>query len=294
VWSTNETTDTILISPGATYSVSVTDECGEMASDQIEITEFDPVLFGDVGQLDCATGTAIISTAYADGGNFPEFMWSTGETSSIITVTENGTYDLTVTDECGIIEEYSQVVNIFYDPEVDISAECDLDIDGNNTVVFSYNPGVFDGTLVVFQNFGDGMDSLVSQIENPTSPLPIGSYTAYVSQCGLLLDSLQILPTYCGEFLSFPIAFFPQGQDEVSRRFGPIPNDSMNVDLITNVEFKVFNRWGETVFESNDIYEAWDGRHKDEPAPSEVYIWYITYMLEGEEIVEKGDVTLIR
>ncbi|MEM9547213.1 MAG: gliding motility-associated C-terminal domain-containing protein [Bacteroidota bacterium] len=292
-WSTGETSETIMVSPGDSYTVSVTDECGDMASDQVEVEELEPLLFGDVGEINCETGEAKIETIYTDGGSSPVFEWSTGESGNIIFVSENGDYTLTVTDECGIEETFTQNVSLFYDENNSIAVECDQDDEGNSTVTISYNDGVFGGLLTVVQNLDDGRDSTITT-ENPTGELPVANYTVFVSQCGITLDSLNVPATFCGGLLSYPIAFFPSGQEDLSRRFGPIPNDSMNLDLISDVDFKVFNRWGETVFESNDIFDTWDGTHKGEPAPSEVYIWYVTYVIEGEQIVDKGDVTLIR
>ena len=81
---------------------------------------------------------------------------------------------------------------------------------------------------------------------------------------------------------------------KIQKTFGPIPSDTMDISRITDVDFKVFNRWGETVFESAAILDAWDGTHKGDPAPSEVYIWYVSYMLDGQQMLDKGDITLIR
>jgi gliding motility-associated-like protein len=77
------------------------------------------------------------------------------------------------------------------------------------------------------------------------------------------------------------------------------------LERITDIEFKIFNRWGEEVYsvESEDnsaFLMPWDGSHKGDPAPSEVYIYYISYRLdkainpEAPTLIRKGDITLVR
>ena len=298
VWNTMETTESIEVTEAGIYAIAVTDECGESATDEIDVSlpVFDPLLFGDVNTVNyCDTQEAIITTSYSGGGNQPIFSWSNGEDTNVISVTENGTYTLTVTDECGFETTFSQVVNSLPDDNFSIEAECDVDGDGNNIVNISYNGGNFVGDLTIVKKLDSGADSIVSQLVNPyTLTLDGGDYEVIVSLCGIEIETLEIPLTFCGSPLFIPIAFFPGGQDPQSSTFGPIPNDTMNLDRISEVDFKVFNRWGETVFESNEILEAWDGSHKDEPAPSEVYIWYLAYTIDGQQMLEKGDVTLIR
>lgn len=61
------------------------------------------------------------------------------------------------------------------------------------------------------------------------------------------------------------------------------------------VYFKIFNRWGELVFETRDINQGWDGRHKGNPVQSHTLVW----MLEGigadnKTYNAKGSTVLIR
>jgi gliding motility-associated-like protein len=61
-------------------------------------------------------------------------------------------------------------------------------------------------------------------------------------------------------------------------------------------KLKIFNRWGEKVFESsNAIIEGWDGRFRDELAPAGNY----TYTLEAHYLNKKikllkGTIALVR
>ena len=65
---------------------------------------------------------------------------------------------------------------------------------------------------------------------------------------------------------------------------------------VTEMEFKVFNRWGELVFESNSLDVGWDGTYKDKGQEMEVYIYTLqARFLDGTQTgIRKGNVTLLR
>ncbi|MBL7932810.1 MAG: gliding motility-associated C-terminal domain-containing protein, partial [Bacteroidia bacterium] len=64
---------------------------------------------------------------------------------------------------------------------------------------------------------------------------------------------------------------------------------------IDEVKLSIYNRWGEKVFETNDLSVGWDGKYKGKPADVGVFGWYLTAKcVNGEETFIKGNVTLIR
>ncbi len=61
------------------------------------------------------------------------------------------------------------------------------------------------------------------------------------------------------------------------------------------IEVKIYNRWGQVVFESNDMNIGWDGTFKGEPQGMDTYAYTIKAInTKGEEIFTKGYITLIR
>jgi gliding motility-associated-like protein len=57
----------------------------------------------------------------------------------------------------------------------------------------------------------------------------------------------------------------------------------------------IYNRWGEKVFETNDINTAWDGKYNGELVPSGIYAYIITGKnVKGEPIKKTGNITVIR
>jgi gliding motility-associated-like protein len=64
--------------------------------------------------------------------------------------------------------------------------------------------------------------------------------------------------------------------------------------------FKIFNRWGDLVYDQmnmqpNDISRGWNGLHKGQPAPQDVYVYLIDIVCENNVVLNyKGNVALIR
>lgn len=80
------------------------------------------------------------------------------------------------------------------------------------------------------------------------------------------------------------------------------PNDDGQNDIlfvrgaeIKEIKFVVYNRWGEKVFESNDIKHGWDGTYKGKKLSTAVFTYYVkTTYYDGKIVKRKGNVTLIR
>ena len=86
-----------------------------------------------------------------------------------------------------------------------------------------------------------------------------------------------------------PNAFTPNN-DGVNDKIRPI----IVCDFVMT-EFSVFNRWGNQVFSSNDINKAWDGNSDGKPCDMNTYYYMIKGKnSKGEDVLLKGDITLIR
>jgi gliding motility-associated-like protein len=64
---------------------------------------------------------------------------------------------------------------------------------------------------------------------------------------------------------------------------------------IRSFELKIFNRWGQLVFETNNATFGWDGKYKDELQDMGVFQYYIDGVsISGEKFFRTGNVTLLR
>ncbi|MDH3648381.1 MAG: gliding motility-associated C-terminal domain-containing protein [Saprospiraceae bacterium] len=88
--------------------------------------------------------------------------------------------------------------------------------------------------------------------------------------------------------VEFPSAFTPGG-DDLNDRFRPVIFGSATIR-----EFKIFNRWGEVVYESTNS-DGWDGRQNGKEAPSDVYAFMAIWEFpDGSVETRRGEVNLIR
>lgn len=86
-----------------------------------------------------------------------------------------------------------------------------------------------------------------------------------------------------------PEAFTPN-DDGINDSFQPvftfIPKD---------YELRIYNRWGNVIFETGDYTKAWNGKEPNgNPAPAGVYIYYLRIKSPNDQIVEeRGNITVI-
>ena len=93
----------------------------------------------------------------------------------------------------------------------------------------------------------------------------------------------------CDEpYVFIPNAFSPNGDNE---------NDVLYVrgPLVEDMIFRVFDRWGEMVFESFNRLSGWDGTFRGKALDPDVYDYYLKAIcVDGQESIIKGNVTLLR
>ena len=83
-----------------------------------------------------------------------------------------------------------------------------------------------------------------------------------------------------------PSAFTPNGdgKNDVFRLVGPYRNIKMTL--------YIYNRWGELVFASDNIDNAWDGSMGGKPCPMGTYIWIANLKFPDQDIIKKEDIVL--
>jgi gliding motility-associated-like protein len=85
-------------------------------------------------------------------------------------------------------------------------------------------------------------------------------------------------------------AFTPNG-DGINDRFRPYLEGVISEGFL----FQIYNRWGQLMFQTNDVNGSWDGMFNGQPATIDTYIWKIEGFYTGYiRFSEDGNVTLIR
>jgi gliding motility-associated-like protein len=126
------------------------------------------------------------------------------------------------------------------------------------------------------------------------TPSATGDYTrcVYGTSSAGCIDSqcvdIHVKKLDCGE-LFLPNAFSPNGD---------LANDELCIygsACITSLEFRIFDRWGEKVFESTDPNFCWDGLFKGKKLNPAIFAYYLNATLtSGEEVVLKGNISLVK
>ena len=101
------------------------------------------------------------------------------------------------------------------------------------------------------------------------------------------IDSIAII-VEDGAIMGIPNAFTP----------GNGVNSLFKINLLGQAQlnyFRVFNRWGNLMYESTNINDGWDGNYKGQPQPLGVYIYEAQAVNESGKIYTKrGNITLLR
>lgn len=103
-------------------------------------------------------------------------------------------------------------------------------------------------------------------------------------------DSILINPESCCS-VAFPSAFTPDGNGR-NDRFHIITNGHHEIS-----NFRIVNRWGQTVFETRDEANGWDGTFNGKPQEIGTYFYYIRFRCgegKGHMVEQKGEFILIR
>jgi gliding motility-associated-like protein len=119
------------------------------------------------------------------------------------------------------------------------------------------------------------------------SPTESTTYYAEVTLC----NGMKYADDIFVKVIPVPNAFNPNSQTEMNRTFKFFTNANQN---IYKFKMYIYNRWGQQVYENDDIDEGWDGTQNGNPCNPGLYIWVVYYDGDDGEVTNKGSVTLLR
>ena len=294
-------TSTPWINLPGTYLITVTDPANgcvfmdEMTVASSGITGFSYLITNP----DCETPTGSITITNVQGGNAPFSYSIDGIVFAAQTVFENlppANYSLTVQDSDGCdASEDTQIID--FQPfeiilnatasaqlgtSIPLKAQVTLPQDAIASIVWSPTTGL---------SCADCLNPAATPAASATYLIEIVDTNGCSAQA-----SIEISITNPTIDVFVPNVFSPNG-DGI--------NDLLvifaNSQLVERVEqFRIFNRWGGTVFEAfdfppNDFSYGWDGKHKGELLDGAVFTWLAEVVfIDGSKRLLEGDVTLIR
>ena len=202
-------------------------------------------------------------------------------------------------------------VTVIPTPTVEIIANPMGDVTIGSTVVFTAqlaNPmgdetfeWIYNGNVV--QGSGDSVSIVILEEGQNNN---IGVTVTNGNGC-VGIDNVSVIgviPNY-----RMPNVFTPDG-DGVNDFFNITyenQDENSNLGPAEIVEFKIWNRWGNVVYNNETPNQGWDGTQNGDPSPSDVYVYHIQIRLVNGEMITldsntgtpdtsegNNDVTLIR
>lgn len=239
----------------------------------------------------CTGGIASIRGSATNLSGLVTYTWTPADSldrtdTPIVRATPLNTtrYFLTVTDNynCGFVVTDSVLVTV--QPPVQANA-------GNDTIAVLGLPHQLRAT--------GGFSYLWSPtnvLDNPTLAAPRATLQndTYFSvrvadQVGCFAYDTVFVKVFAGPIYYVPSAFSPNN-DGLNDVFRPLP-----VGIDRTEFFRVFNRYGELVFETNQYRKGWDGMYKGVKQLPGTYVWVIKGVdRNGRTVTQKGTVVLVR
>jgi gliding motility-associated-like protein len=110
-----------------------------------------------------------------------------------------------------------------------------------------------------------------------------------VDSAGCVDTIVSVVKVINNCYIAVPSAFTPN-HDGLNDYLYPL-----NAYKATNLTFKVYNRFGHIVFETNDWTKKWDGTINGMPQPAGTYVWILNYTdASNQKVVLQGTTVLIR
>lgn len=210
------------------------------------------------------------------------YAWSTipVETTPSINNLSFGSYTVFVTDANGCVNSNS--ITVIQPVQIGLSFD-----------VVNADYGINNGSATAFVSGGTSPFTFVwgtnpSQTGQMISNLGTGTYKVTVTDANGCTATGEVVIINNGSDMWIPNIFSPNGDGN---------NDQFLVigQNISHLLIRIYNRWGEMVYESNSLKKGWDGMYKGLPSQLGVYVYYVEAdFLDGTQRTAKGNVTLVR
>jgi gliding motility-associated-like protein len=166
--------------------------------------------------------------------------------------------------------------------------------------VTAHSVSIFDpfiGTIDQSQN----ADSCIMYFGDGFSTTDCNAMHTYWNYGNYWITQVVYNESGCSDTARILVEVRPENRFFIPNTFTP-NGDGLNdlfMPAIMGVEeyrFMIFDRWGMLIFDTQDTYQGWDGRFKENKCQEDVYVWKIEYInvVNGESEKIIGHVTLVR
>jgi gliding motility-associated-like protein len=280
-WNSGQSSQNVNSLAGGIYTITVTDKNGCSDTTSVKIASL-PLPFPVISSFINACGGNGSANVIVTGGTPGYiFSWSNGQTTQNATGLSVGTYAITVTDKNGCSDTTAVHIASGAVPIVVIS--------GGGAVVEGKSTQLNATSGMISYSWTPEIGLSCSTCFNPIATPDVNT-----NYCVFVVDSNNCSNEICTEIdiqcgdVFVPSAFSPNGDGQ---------NDVLFVrgKCIQSFSFLVFDRWGEKVFESENLAYGWDGKYNSQPCSAGAYTFYMKgTMFDGSAVTKMGSVILVR
>jgi len=289
ITNTNISNPTVNPQDDITYYLTVTEnEFGCINTDSVFIRvlkPIEPIINDDLNTCELEPVQLM-----ADGGDFYNWQPPTGlddpsSNNPIATLTETTDFVVEISNAC-FSADASVLVNVQPAPDVDAGSDVELDIGE----IIQFNATVENNAETI--QWTPDID-ILSGVNTPNPELqPLNSRDYVITATSAFGCSLNdtVAVTVNNIFnLWIPNAFSPN-DDGINDEIWVRPKGIKDIEV-----FRIYNRWGQKVFETNDINQTWDGTFNGKPQELGVYVYYVIGITYLDNLYkDKGNITLVR
>lgn len=269
-WSNGSQANNIIITDSGLYWCEAVNQAGCPWRDSIQVAIRSVPVFSLGNDSTLCEGNKLLLDVSNAGD---QYRWQDGSTQPRYQVSSPGVYHVTV-GKAGCSQSDTISINYTSKPKPDLGPDKEL----CTGQVLVLNPGI-NGFPYTWQNGSDQPSFTV------TEP---GIYSVSVtSECGIVRDEVIIRKGSCR--LAIPNAFTPGRASNNTFRV-------LNAAGLKTFSLRIFNRWGQLLFQTSDPSYGWNGSLRGAQQPAGTYIYMVSYLDEtsGKNILHKGTLTLVR
>ncbi|MDZ7845320.1 MAG: gliding motility-associated C-terminal domain-containing protein [Owenweeksia sp.] len=272
-WSTGSTSQNLNVNQPGVYWLTVANDCFSF-TDTIEVREEFPLIFDLGADTVLCHGESLVLDPGLTGANV---YWSDQTDASALEVTRSGTYWVVAQNACGT---WSDTIKVRFDNYLEPARE-EVIICRDDTATINLSSLEQD-----FYWFDGKTDKVRKFYEEDEYPIYISN------KCGVFKKVYFVDVSNCDCPFFMANAFTPNGDG-----LNDVFKVGHSCDLI-DFSLKIFNRWGNMVYESEQSQQGWDGTYQGAELPAGVYTYSIHYQWEvyGEQHLRSktGTITLMR
>ncbi len=241
----------------------------------------------------CVPYTAVFENTSLAG---TDFLWEFGDGTTSSVPTPTHTYSTTGTFNVRLIATDTNTCN-----RIDTSAFFTITVLPNPAAQFSWQPDPpQENTPVQFTNLSTGAVSYLWNFGDGDTSTLVNPFHQYNATGTYLAELIAFNVAGCSDTFRLQVSVIVIPLLDVPNAFIPAQggrNSIVKVEGfgISKMAWKIYNRWGQLVFQSTNKNSGWNGYYKGKLQPTDVYAYTLdAEFADGKKLRKTGDITLLR